>query len=169
MKNRKLSTELPSNWRRLTLRTGLEILSAESDKADSIPWRVRLFENPKSILAIPGSCNLYTHDCIHLVLGYGFKDEDEAHVLGYTLGNSSKYSKHWEKFHKFLLKRVYPAKYRFTDSTFEQYHIGVIQGTITRKYFDIKNIHKTDFKKYEDYTLGTLNDLFLGRLSKKPV
>ena len=52
--------------------------------AEDIPWLVRLFENPASALAFPGAINLARHDAIHVLLGRGLRNQDEAFVIGFT-------------------------------------------------------------------------------------
>ena len=51
-----------------------------------IPWIVRLFENPASRWGSPGAISLDRHDCVHILLGRGLRAEDEAFVVGFTMG-----------------------------------------------------------------------------------
>ena len=54
--------------------------------AEQVPALVRLFENPSSPVALVGACTLEQHDAIHVLLGRGLVDQDEAFVIGYTAG-----------------------------------------------------------------------------------
>jgi hypothetical protein len=58
------------------------------DGADAVPWYVRLLENPRSPVALPGAIDLFGHDCLHIVLGRGLLAQDEAFVIGYTMGSA---------------------------------------------------------------------------------
>ena len=52
--------------------------------AEEVPSLVRLFENPTSPIALPGAVSLDLHDVIHVLLGRGLVDQDEAFVIGFT-------------------------------------------------------------------------------------
>ncbi len=55
---------------------------------EEIPKIVRLLENPNSPYHLAGPSGLYEHDIIHVLLGRGLLQQDEAFVIGYTIGNS---------------------------------------------------------------------------------
>ena len=52
--------------------------------SDDIPAVIRAFESPDSPLKLPGACTLAQHDVLHVLLGRGLVDQDEAFVLGFT-------------------------------------------------------------------------------------
>ena len=80
---------------------------ANLDRAEDIPWIVRLFENPRSPFALPGSISLHDHDCIHILLGKGVTPSEEAFVLGFTMGSDRK-TKTWQIiFYKLLSRFAY--------------------------------------------------------------
>ena len=54
--------------------------------AEDVPAIVRAFENPVSPLKLPGACTLAQHDVLHILLGRGLVDQDEAFVIGFTAG-----------------------------------------------------------------------------------
>jgi hypothetical protein len=62
--------------------------SMPGDVASAIPWYVRLLEHPSSPLALGGAVDLRGHDCVHILLGRGLLQQDEAFVLGFTMGRS---------------------------------------------------------------------------------
>ena len=64
------------------------------DKSD-IPWLVWLMENPKSPLHLHGASNLNDHDYVHVLLNKGQANNDEAFVIGFTMGNDDR-TKPWE-------------------------------------------------------------------------
>ncbi|MBV8753091.1 MAG: hypothetical protein JO328_09540 [Hyphomicrobiales bacterium] len=49
----------------------------------NIIWR---YEDPDSRDAFPGSISLERHDCLHIILGRGLLNQDEAFVIGFTMG-----------------------------------------------------------------------------------
>ncbi len=51
---------------------------------DDVPAIIRAFEDPASPLSLPGACTLDQHDVLHVLLGRGLVDQDEAFVLGFT-------------------------------------------------------------------------------------
>ncbi len=52
--------------------------------SDDIPAIIRAFESPDSPLKLPGACTLEQHDVLHVLLGRGLVDQDEAFVLGFS-------------------------------------------------------------------------------------
>ena len=68
----------------LTLRQVYRTLPGST--AAEIDPLVRLFENPASPLAFRGAITLERHDCVHVLLGRGLLGQDEAFVLGFTMG-----------------------------------------------------------------------------------
>src|SRR5687768_12811614 len=95
----------------LTLSEVLNTLPAAP--ADAIPWQVRLLENPSSFISFPGAISLERHDALHALLGRGLANQDEAFVIGYTMGAARKIRGwHFQAF-RFLATRFYPKAYRF--------------------------------------------------------
>jgi hypothetical protein len=85
---------------------------------DDIPEIVRLLENPASYCAFPGAIALDRHDCVHCILGRGLHSQDEAFVVGFTMGTASDAKEeHAIQFLHFS-SMLYPPQYRFkpTDS-----------------------------------------------------
>lgn len=98
------------------------------DQQQDIPWVVRLFENPASPLPFPGKISLCDHDCLHILLGLGTSDYDEAFIVGFTMGNDS-----WTKAHHIILfklaaKFLYPVPYRFSSVHTSLFDQGVRSG-----------------------------------------
>ena len=80
-----------------------------------ISWIVWLFENPESPLALHGAASLYTHDHIHLLLDRCIDKEDEAFVIGYSMGNDEKTTRFDVGLFKFISRFLYPKDYRFDE------------------------------------------------------
>src|SRR6056297_825277 len=71
----------------MTLRAVLDTLPAAA--AEDVPEIIRKYENPESPDALPGAIALARHDCIHVLLGRGLHVQDEAFVIGATMGAAS--------------------------------------------------------------------------------
>ncbi len=101
-----------------TLRDALAAM--QGDASDSIPFLVRLLENPASPMALPGMIDLYRHDCLHLLLGRGFSLHDEAFVVGFTMGNDLRTRPIHLAIFKICSLLFYPRPYRFARCHFHR-------------------------------------------------
>ena len=57
---------------------------------DEVAWHVRMLENPASPISFTGAIELHPHDCVHILLGRGLLNQDEAFVIGYTMGTNKR-------------------------------------------------------------------------------
>lgn len=140
----KTSDTLTTNWWEWfpgldnddrTLRAVLSELPAAP--ATAIPWIVRLFENPQGWLRLHGAVNLKNHDMIHILLGRGLLDQDEAFVIGFTMGSTKAVSSLERWFFKFVVSTLYPEPYRISRKMLAAYDLGVEAGTA----FGMRNLH----------------------------
>jgi hypothetical protein len=106
-----------------TLRAVYE--SMPGDDASTIPWYVRLLENPASPVAFPGAIDLFGHDCVHIALGRGMLPQDEAFVIGYTMGASGKLSSWRRKAFAQCARYLYGSIYRFSDADRQVFNLAV--------------------------------------------
>jgi hypothetical protein len=134
----------------LTLAAAYQTL--DGVQPEEIPWIVWLLENPDSPCALPGSIDLFGHDCIHLLLRQGFTVTDEAYVLGFTMGNDS--NTHWH--HVLLFKIVactlYPSTYRMSLAELLAFNQGYEKGSKVR----VKNINQLNFANMQHKILGDI-------------
>ncbi|WP_019507716.1 hypothetical protein [Pleurocapsa sp. PCC 7319] len=129
---------------------------ANLDRPGDIPRIIRLFENPQSPIALPGKISLHNHDCLHILLGRGVTSQDEAFVIGFTMGNDSK-TKLWHiKIFKFLSRFIYPSKYRFTLQEMKIFDLGFKSG----RNLPIRNINQVNFTTFYDCKINYLRSLF---------
>ena len=134
---------LPSSLATLTLAQAYSLLGG--DRPDDIPFIVKLIENPNSSLALPGQIYLKEHDFLHLLLGRGFSLEDEAFVVGFTMGNDSK-TKWWHLLiYQLASTLLYPEKFKFTKDDFRAFKLGFAFG----ENLPIRNLNKLDFTFYQ--------------------
>lgn len=108
----------------MTLRQAAAELARVGAAPEDIPFMVRLAENPKYNL-FNGAVDLKTHDCIHLILGRGLCAKDEAFVIGFTMGSTSRLSAPEESLFALVAQHLYPGIYRFTDEDVKVFRDGV--------------------------------------------
>lgn len=137
----------PDQLDSLTLKTAYE--SLQGDPPSKIPFIVWLFENPNSPIALPGCIDLYGHDCLHLILKQGFTPENEAYVLGFTMGNDT--STNCLHLVVFLLvaQVFYPGHYRLRPANIPAFMQGLVVGRQTRT----RNLNQCAFKQWESQAL----------------
>jgi hypothetical protein len=84
-------------------------------KQSDIPLIIKLAENPKYFTSrlFTGAVDLFTHDCIHALLGRGLLPKDEAFVIGYTMGSEKRMSNFKRVLFLFACRYLYPEGYRF--------------------------------------------------------
>ena len=100
----------------MTFKEALNIflMTNTAKKQKDISWLVWLIENPKSPFHLHGAATLHDHDHIHVLLRRGQANDDEAFVIGFTMGNDDR-TKSWEsKLFKFISRWLYPKTERFT-------------------------------------------------------
>lgn len=132
---------------------------------NEIPLIVRLLENPKSPVALPGKISLFDHDCLHILLNRGLCSEDEAFVIGFTMGNDPR-TKIWHlKVFKIFSKYLYPSKYRFVEKDFLAFDLGFDYGkSITTQlnkinFFQYKSLNVAYLRKVLGIEEATLKEL----------
>ena len=119
-------------------RTLREVLSElPAAPATAIPWIVRLFENPQGWLRLHGAVNLKNHDMIHVLLGRGLLDQDEAFVIGFTMGSTKAVSRLERWFFTFAVSHLYPEPYRISRRMLAAYDLGLEAG----REFGVTNLH----------------------------
>lgn len=107
----------------ITLRDVLATMPVAN--ADELPEIIRKYENPESPDALPGAISLPRHDVIHALLGRGLHVQDEAFVIGATMGAASDITD--EAIETFIKVSTedYPKPWRFEDEHIPSYRLGV--------------------------------------------
>lgn len=115
-----------------------------------IPWIVRLFENPESWIRFRGAVDLEDHDVMHVLLGRGLQDQDEAFVIGFAMGTAKKIS--WLQYwlFKFVIGRLYPEPYRIPKFLQPAFDLGVKCGKETGN----KDLYKEPLKDLCKLSIG---------------
>lgn len=122
------------------------------DRPSDIPFAIWLIENPDSPIALPGKISLAAHDCIHLLLNRGLSLEDEAFVIGFTMGNDDNTNRFYQLLFKFISMHFYPNKYRFNKSHLVDFDLGFALGKKT----SFRNINLFDFSCYYSKTIAEI-------------
>ena len=129
---------------------------ADLDEQSDIPFVIRLFENPSSPMALPGKISLHNHDCLHILFGLGVTPQQEAFLIGFTMGNDDQ-TKSWHiKLFKFLSRFIYPLNYKFNLEELRIFDLGFEYG----KKFKYRNLNLIDFKQFYELTIKELRELF---------
>jgi len=126
----KLQTAV-DNWKHLQ---GYKVQS-------QIHWFVWLLENPNSPISLTGAIDLENHDLIHILLDRGMEIRDEAMVIGFTMGNSTKTSSLVKWLFEFCARYIYPEGYKFDDADIVEFNRGYAYGYTRPR----RNIHLEQF------------------------
>ena len=97
---------------------------------EDVPLIIRLTENPNHFTSklFTGAVDLFTHDCIHVLLGRGLLPKDEAFVIGYTMGSSKKMKRWRRNLFMFVSKHLYPKGYKFGEEERFVFYAAVMAG-----------------------------------------
>ena len=128
-------------------------------KQKDVSWLVWLIENPKSPFHLHGAATLHDHDHIHVLLRRGQANDDEAFVIGFTMGNDDR-TKSWEsKLFKFISRWLYPKTERFTKKQLKIFDSGFKYGQSKLNLY--KRISEFDWDKMDKNTpLGEVRKIF---------
>lgn len=101
------------------------LASMPAANADDVPAIIKKYENPESPDALPGAITLARHDCIHVLLGRGLHVQDEAFIIGATMGAASDITDaHVDTFIR-VSTQEYPKHWRFLEEHIPSYRLGV--------------------------------------------
>jgi len=148
-------------WRQQTWAPGLDdgertlgsvYESMPADPASEVPWYVRLLENPSSPLALPGAIDLFGHDCIHILLGRGLLAQDEAFVLGFTMGASGRCAPWQAALFRFCSRHVYQGAFRFSELDRQVFSLA-LEGALDAQ---VAPLEQVDFHAWLERPLGEL-------------
>jgi hypothetical protein len=106
-----------------------------------VPWLIWLLENPDSPVSLAGAIPLREHDYLHLLLDRGKSVEDEAFVIGFTMGNDTRLNFVHTWIFKLASHFLYPKDYRFTKEHLKIFDQGVSIG----EKLPIKNLCRFDY------------------------
>ena len=106
-------------------------------------------KNPKYFTSklFTGAVDLFTHDCIHVILGRGLLPKDEAFVIGFTMGSGKRMSRRRRNLFLWVSKNLYPAGYKFMEDERYIFYSGVMAGS--RSTSDLSKINFKSFRGFK--------------------
>ena len=139
----------------ISLEKSLAMMKSFSLAQEDIPLVIKLVENPKYDIGLfAGYVDLFTHDCIHVLLGRGLLLKDEAFVIGYTMGTSRKMFRWRRNLFMLCAKHFYPEGYDFGEEERFVFNMGVLAGSRCPT-----DLSKVDFKKFLNRSIGETRDV----------
>lgn len=148
------------NWREwnpgldndeLTLRAVFDTLPGAGP--DEIDQMVRLLENPASPYALPGAVRLRHHNCIHILLGRGLLNQDEAFVIGYAMGTAKEHiNEEQVQLFRRAAKLLYKPPYRMTDNDLIAFDLAFTLGNKS----PYRHIYRFDYDSAMDIDIGDI-------------
>lgn len=136
----------------MTMREAEASLKALGAEAREIPLMVQLVENPRYDIPgfdiFHGAVDLQTHDRTHILLGRGLLPEDEAFVIGFTMGSTNRVSTTEEVLYSLISKYLYPKFYKFPPDAIEIFRDATKLGYIS----DCQRLDVADLDALMDYT-----------------
>ncbi len=94
-------------------------------QAEDVPEIIRKYENPESPDALPGAISLGRHDCIHVILGRGLHVQDEAFIIGATMGAATDITNEAVDTFIHVSTTLYPKVWQFKPEHIPSYRLGV--------------------------------------------
>lgn len=150
---------MPQNWKEWlpgldndNLTLGEVQKTLPGNKKEEIHFVIRLFENPSSPIAFKGAISLERHDLVHIILGRGLLPQDEAFVIGFTMGTSKTISSVEAALFQWITKHLYPPPYNFKDNHLKSFRLGLEAG----KKSEADKIYDAPLENYKDMTLGEI-------------
>jgi hypothetical protein len=137
------------------LKVGDIYTALEGDDAVDIPFWVWFLENPRSPVPMPGKISLYNHDYLHILLGRDQSPEDEAFIVGFTMGNDPQTQWHHIIIFKLFSYLIYPKLYKLNLRQMKIFDLGFMYG---RKLSN-QAIYRINFTDYQSYSLAALRNL----------
>ncbi len=149
----ELAQQLNVESYNLTLKEAYEQI--EKDEASTIPFLIWLLENPDSPISFPGQIYLREHDYVHILLGRRQSTEDEAYVVGFTMGSDIQTNWIHLAIFKFFARYLYPQKYRFSTKELQVFE----KGFLAARQMKITALNRFDFKAHEDQNIASLREM----------
>ncbi len=113
---------------------------------------VRLFENPASPIAFRGAITLERHDCVHVLLGRGLLGQDEAFVLGFTMGAETGVPLAQIESFRTVARRLYSGANQFREADLRVFDLG----RAAAKAMGARPLSRFPFERHMDRTIGLL-------------
>jgi hypothetical protein len=130
-------------------------LRFKKDEPSAIPKIVRFFENPASPLPFPGQISLREHDYVHVLLGRGQSLEDEAFVVGFTMGTDARTTRLHLLAFRFLSRVLYPPNFRIGVREWEVFE----QAFALARRKKLPALNRFNFEPYQDCSVDAVREV----------
>jgi hypothetical protein len=144
---------IPFSKDQITLREAHASLTSLGAKQEEIPLIIQVVENPRfhvpGINFFHGAVDLNTHDYIHILLGRGLLPEDEAFVIGFTMGTTHRVTTLEENLYALASKYFYPKSFQFRDADICIFKNATKLGHVS----DCQSLEGIEYAKYLDWKL----------------
>jgi hypothetical protein len=142
----------------LTLQEVRDSMSWVGAAQQEIPLMIQLVENPKyripGFTLFHGAVDLEQHDCIHIILGRGLLEMDEAFTIWFTMGSTKKVTTTEEQLFSLISQYLYPKVYQFGEK-----EIAVFKDAVRLGYISACTaLDEVDFKQYSGLPLHKIRD-----------
>ncbi|MEM7172163.1 MAG: hypothetical protein AAF530_18475 [Pseudomonadota bacterium] len=107
------------------LTLGEVMATMPASDAEEVPDVIRHYENPSSPWALPGAVSLDRHDCIHVLLGRGLTVQDEAFVIGVTMGAASDITDGAVQCYEYVSTQLFPKPWQFSSKHLHAFRLGL--------------------------------------------
>ncbi|KAF0192679.1 MAG: hypothetical protein FD165_449 [Gammaproteobacteria bacterium] len=142
----------------LTLRQVYDSMSRAGAGQNEIPLMIQLVENPRykfpGFTLFHGAVDLEQHDYIHIILGRGMLELDEAFTIGFTMGSTKKVTETEEQLFALIAQYLYPTVYQFGEREIEVFRDAVRLGYVS----DCQPLDEIDFRQYLDMPLRVVRE-----------
>lgn len=132
-----------------------KLAELELDRSKNIPCIVKLFRNPRSPLALPGSISQENYLYLCALLNRRGTPKDEAFMMGFCLGNHPQTTFLHLGIFNLVAYYLYPHPFRLSKSDFFFFDLGFAYGKSILTRLDL-----IDFTKYNDISLSILRTEF---------
>jgi hypothetical protein len=135
MESQKKISDMSERWHvpyhtSVLLKDAIKAMEPFALAQEEVPFIIKLIENPKYDIGLfAGYVDLFTHDCIHIVLGRGLAVKDEAFVIGYTMGSTKRMLRWRRNLFMFCSKYLYPKGYKFGEDERFVFNSGIMAGS----------------------------------------
>ncbi len=130
------------------------LLTLPKSPVTKIPAVIRFLENPQSPFHLPGATYLRDHDAIHIILGRGLSLQDEAFVIGYTMGNDANLSGFDRHIYKVFSRLFFRKPFRFGEEHILVFDLAADIGMKHGKH----NIHLLDHGASSETAIDRVRD-----------
>ncbi|MBL1276831.1 MAG: hypothetical protein COB30_012175 [Ectothiorhodospiraceae bacterium] len=149
---------LPVAHDQMCLSEAIDSMQRVGAGQQEIPLMIQLVENPNyripGFTLFHGAVDLAQHDCIHIMLGRGLLEMDEAFTIGFTMGSTNKVSTTEERLFSLVSQYLYPKIYQFSADDIAVFRNAVRLGYIS----SCVPLDEVDFSLYYNWAISDVRE-----------